>query len=101
MVVVVFFFYTHVTKDPLISLLHVGTVLGAWFLYRRIKNWYGIRSRTYEWYKETYPSAIKNGRVTCVSCGHHQIHVRSLMQGQYRRAHFCVQCGKTLYYTPE
>lgn len=57
--------------------------------------------KNYEWYKSTHPQLVKNNRVSCFRCNHNRIHVRGLMQRTYVREHFCVQCGETLYYSPE
>ncbi len=34
-------------------------------------------------------------------CNNERIHVRALMNRTFHREHFCTQCGKTLYYSPE
>lgn len=60
-----------------------------------------MRSKDFHWYKAQYPNAQMNGRVTCHNCGGDRINVRHLMNRTYLRAHFCPQCGETLYYSNE
>jgi len=56
---------------------------------------------TYDWYKKEHPEHVKGNRISCFACGNPRIHVRALMNKTYHREHFCTQCGKTLYYSPE
>lgn len=56
---------------------------------------------TYDWYKMEYPNNVKGNIVSCFSCGCTRINVRALMNRTFHREHFCTQCGKTLYYSPE
>lgn len=60
-----------------------------------------FKNRNYEWYKKTFPNSIVRNKVTCFHCGNNRIHVRSIFNRTYHREHFCTQCGKTLYYSPE
>ena len=60
-----------------------------------------MRAKDFNWYKTQYPNAQKNGHVTCWNCGGDRINVRHLMNRTYLRAHFCTQCGETLYYSNE
>lgn len=56
---------------------------------------------TYEWYKSEHSDHVKGNKVSCFSCGNARINVRALMNRTFHREHFCTQCGKTLYYSPE
>jgi hypothetical protein len=56
---------------------------------------------TYDWYKLEYPEKVKGNKVVCYYCGNDRIQVRALMNRTFHREHFCTQCGKTLYYSPE
>ena len=58
-------------------------------------------SQDFSWYRATYPDKVSPGRVTCIDCGGTRLHTERVMQGTYLRRHFCVNCGKTLYYSPE
>ncbi|BEU96354.1 hypothetical protein ACDW_20590 [Acidovorax sp. DW039] len=60
-----------------------------------------FKKMTYEWYKNEHPEHIQNNKVYCFSCGGQKINARALMNHTYHREHFCTQCGKTLYYSPE
>lgn len=59
------------------------------------------KQQGYDWYKATHPTHVHGNGVSCHSCGGRRINVRSLMKRTYTRAHFCTQCGTTLYYSPE
>lgn len=63
-----------------------------------IKN---LKAMSYESYKASHPDNVRGNRVTCFHCGGDRINIRSLMNHLYHREHICVQCGKTLYYSPE
>ncbi|MCA8297738.1 hypothetical protein LGN19_28500 [Burkholderia sp. AU30198] len=76
-------------------------VLSALIVYsnqRRIKH---MRARNYQWYRATYPDAMRGNRVVCRSCGNDRVHVRNIMQHTFMREHFCGQCGESLYYSQE
>ena len=60
-----------------------------------------FQKMTYEWYKAEHPEQVQVNRVACFVCGNERIHVRALMNRTFHREHFCTQCGKTLYYSPE
>lgn len=59
------------------------------------------KKQNYEWYKNTYPEKANNNRIRCFVCDNDHIHVRGLRNRTYYREHFCTQCGKTLYFSPE
>jgi len=67
----------------------------------RLKQLSTFEEKTYIWYKETYPNNVHSNVVTCFVCQNNRIHVRPLMNRTFHREHFCTQCGKTLYYSPE
>jgi predicted RNA-binding Zn-ribbon protein involved in translation (DUF1610 family) len=60
-----------------------------------------FEKKTYEWYKSTHPEHVSGNKISCLACGNTRIHVRALMNRSFHREHFCPQCGKTLYYSPE
>lgn len=60
-----------------------------------------FQTMTYQWYCKTYPKHAQQGRLSCFACGGHRVHVRALLNRTFHREHFCPQCGKTLYYSPE
>ena len=60
-----------------------------------------FQKMNYSWYKQTYPEQVAGHQVSCFVCGNNRIQVRALLQQTYHREHFCPQCGKTLYYSPE
>jgi predicted SprT family Zn-dependent metalloprotease len=66
-----------------------------------VKRMKRMRAKNYQWYRATYPAAVKGTRVACHSCGHDRIQVRNVMQRTFMREHFCGQCGESLYYSPE
>lgn len=66
-----------------------------------LRNFLKFTKMTYDWYRSEYPSNVNGNKVSCYSCGNNRIHVRALMNRTYYREHFCTQCGKTLYYSPE
>ncbi|MEO8018360.1 MAG: hypothetical protein ABI769_11130 [Pseudomonadota bacterium] len=67
----------------------------------RLKQLAKFQKMTYEWYKSEHPAHVQGNRVSCFSCGNPRINVRALMNRTFHREHFCTQCGKTLYYSPE
>ncbi len=71
------------------------------FAFAEMKKLNQRKSMNYEWYKSTYPDQVKGNRVSCFVCGNEKIHARALMRRTFLREHFCIQCGKTLYYSPE
>ncbi|CAB3753722.1 hypothetical protein LMG29660_02187 [Burkholderia puraquae] len=79
-------------------LLIVLSALIVYSNWRRIKY---MRAKNYQWYRETYPDAVRGSRVMCRSCGNDRIHARNVMQRTFMREHFCSQCGESLYYSPE
>lgn len=60
-----------------------------------------MKERNFDWYRSTYSSHFRNGRVTCHKCGCDRVNARALLRHTYMREHFCTQCGETLYYSPE
>lgn len=67
----------------------------------RLKQLSTFEKMTYDWYKSAHPEHVQGNRVSCFSCGNARINVRALMNRTFHREHFCTQCGKTLYYSPE
>jgi len=67
----------------------------------RLKQLSTFEKMTYEWYKSEYSEHVQGNKVSCFSCGNPRIHARALMNRTFHREHFCTQCGKTLYYSPE
>ena len=78
----------------------VGVLLIVGFIFN-IVQFVRRRSKNYEWYKTEHSGCLKNGKVSCYTCGGTRIHARGLMNHTYTREHFCTQCGTTLYYSPE
>lgn len=66
--------------------------------WRRITRY---QTQTYDWYIQAHPNAYKNSRVFCNYCNSGKIHTKNLFNRTFTREHFCGQCGKTLYYSPE
>jgi hypothetical protein len=66
----------------------------------RIKeNW---AKHSYLWYKNSFPDKVKvDGKIVCRHCGDSRINVKNMMNRSFMRCHSCVQCGATLYYSPE
>ncbi len=60
-----------------------------------------FKKMTYDWYTLEYPENFKDNKISCYSCGNNRVHVRAIMNRTFHREHFCTQCGKTLYYSPE
>ena len=58
------------------------------------------RTRTYAWYRATYPDKIGHNRLHCFKCDSDRIHVHGGNQTMHRE-HLCTQCGTTLFYSPE
>lgn len=85
-----------------------GLVWGGMFVFIPIGIaifWFKQLSRfqkmTYHWYKNAHAEHVNGNKVSCFECGNEHIHVRALMNRTFHREHFCTQCGKTLYYSPE
>lgn len=85
-----------------------GLVWGSMFVFIPLSiafYWLRQLSRfqkmTYVWYKTVYTDNVQGNKVSCFVCGNDSIHVRALMNKTFHREHFCTQCGKTLYYSPE
>lgn len=85
-----------------------GLIWGGMFFFiplvimrSRLKQLSTFQRMTYEWYRSTHPTNVVGNRVSCFSCGNQRINVRALMNRTFHREHFCTQCGKTLYYSPE
>jgi hypothetical protein len=70
-------------------------------LVSRFRQLTRFQTMTYDWYRATYPANVQPNRVSCFSCGSNRINARALMNRTFHREHFCVQCGKALYYSPE
>lgn len=85
-----------------------GLVWGGMFFFiplfimvTRFRQLSRFQKMTYHWYRQTHPEHAKDQGVSCFACGHHRVQVRALLNRTYHREHFCAQCGKTLYYSPE
>lgn len=85
-----------------------GLVWGGMFVFIPIGiaiYWFKQLSRfqkmTYQWYKNVHAGNVQGNKVSCFECGNDRINVRALMNKTFHREHFCTQCGKTLYYSPE
>jgi hypothetical protein len=79
-------------------------IIGSLFvliIYVNLKRQAHFRKMNYKKYITENPQCLGNGRVSCCHCGGKQVHVRNLMNRTFFREHFCTQCGKTLYYSPE
>jgi hypothetical protein len=76
-------------------------LVGTTVLVTRFRQLTRFQTMTYDWYRRTYPASVQTNRVTCFSCGASRINARALMNRTFHREHFCVQCGKALYYSPE
>lgn len=74
-------------------------LLISFFIKRTEINSY--RKKDFNWYKISHPEAFKGNRITCYGCGNGRIHTRPLKKRRYTKIHFCTQCGKNLYYSPE
>ncbi len=73
----------------------------AYAFVQQRRNRRRMLSQDYQWYKSLHPELVTASGVKCVSCGNSRINARALMRQTYMREHFCVQCGTTLYYSPE
>lgn len=85
-------------------LLIIGTTFflgGLFTMVTQLRQLSRFQKMTYLWYKQTYPAQVSGHQVSCFECGNQRIQVRALMRQTYHREHFCTQCGKTLYYSPE
>lgn len=60
-----------------------------------------FEKNTYSRYKDDHPEHVRGNRVSCCECGSSRISARGLMNHTYHREHYCMECGKTLYYSPE
>lgn len=85
-----------------------GIIWGGMFFFipllimvSRLKEISKFSTFTYEWYKLNHPESVQGSRLSCFVCGNSRINVRALMNRTFHREHFCTQCGKTLYYSPE
>ncbi|MBI3348143.1 MAG: ABC transporter ATP-binding protein [Burkholderiales bacterium] len=85
-----------------------GIVWGAGFFFipllvmrGRLRQISLFSTQTYDWYKATHPAQVQGNRLSCFACGNSRIQARALMNRTFHREHFCTQCGKTLYYSPE
>lgn len=93
-----------IASAALLIPLPVGLLLilaGYAIMRGRLKQLNTFESMTYDWYKSTNPSCVGSGFVSCNSCGNKRINTRTLMNKTFHREHFCVQCGKSLYYSSE
>ncbi len=71
-----------------------------WIVQQQLKL-RALRRQNYAWYVSTYPQCVTRSGLSCHACGGRRIHTQRLMQRTFLRAHFCAQCGDTLYYSPE
>lgn len=77
----------------------IATIVGSIVTARRLKsNW---ARHNYQWYREQFPSNVRDNRITCRHCGSGNVRTSNLMNKTYMRLHACGQCGETLYFTPE
>jgi len=60
-----------------------------------------LEKKTYAWYRSAHPESAQAGRVSCHQCGSRKINVRGLGSHTYHCQHKCVECGHTLFYSPE
>lgn len=85
-------------------LIAMGTLFflaGLFSMIFKLRQLSRFQKMTYLWYKKTYPAQVSGHQVSCFECGNSRIQVRALLRQTYHREHFCPQCGKTLYYSPE
>lgn len=82
----------------IITLISTIVTIAAIKSYRQNSK---FQKNTYAYYCSTYPNYAKHSSVSCAWCGNSRIHVRALMNRTFHREHFCTQCGKVLYYSPE
>lgn len=75
--------------------------IGTLVMVTRLRQIRKFETMTYAWYKSSFPGNVQGNRVTCNECGNVRINVRALMNRTFHREHFCTQCGKALYYSPE
>jgi uncharacterized paraquat-inducible protein A len=87
-------FFTNPMAIAISAFLFIRITL---FVIKKIR----YRKYNFNWYRETFPTRVQGGRVSCYECGGDRIHARALMRNAYTREHFCTACGKTLYYSPE
>jgi hypothetical protein len=57
-----------------------------------------LEKKTYEWYKEKYPSSVQGNIITCYTCENNLIDVRALNHEVFQKEIYCTECGRTLYY---
>jgi len=88
-----------IIADLLVALLFVAFF--AAIIISNIRRKRRMLAKNYQWYRTTYPDAVRGKRVTCKSCGSDHVSVRNVMQRTFMREHFCGQCGDSLYYSPE
>lgn len=80
--------------------LFVAVVVCVNYFYKLNLNAQRLENN-FDKYKADHPDCVFGGRVKCYECGSQRVNARGLMNQTYTREHFCVQCGKTLYYSPE
>lgn len=90
-------------NEPITTLLMPlpFALVGFYVLIFGLKRIAKFEKMSYEWYLSENPKDSKTKKLACNSCGSNRINVRALMQHTYTREHFCAECGKTLYYSPE
>lgn len=79
----------------------VVVALIIWVIVRQRLKLRALRRQDYAWYTRTWPQCLTRNGISCHNCGGRRIHTQRLMQRSFLRAHFCAQCGDTLYYSPE
>lgn len=64
-------------------------------------NLFKINRKNFKYYQKKYPDLVKNGRVTCFSCGGKSIFLRKIGHTPLSiiNAHTCRTCGTVLYYS--
>lgn len=99
----VIYFLTPKKVEYAIFLLLVSGLSAAYLVeyLRRDKMLRTFADMSYDNYKLRHPDNVRSNRITCFNCGGNRLNIRAMMDQLYHREHVCVQCGTTLYYTPE
>ena len=60
-----------------------------------------VNTQTFAHYQSQHPDLVKDGRVTCFSCGGKSIHLQTIgnTPSSIWKAHTCRTCGTILYYS--
>lgn len=74
----------------------------SWKTYKKaFKLISDLQEKNYQWYKKTYPDNVNGNHINCFVCGNDRVSTKALKNRTFHREHFCMQCGKTLYYSRE